>query len=662
MSPCFLTEEEVDLYYNIFCNRTIWPLFHYFTSKTTYEAESWEAYKLVNLKFFQTIESVIEEDDVIWIHDFHLMLLPQMIKEKYPAAQIGFFLHIPFPSFEIFRLLIWREEILLGLLGADLIGFHTYEYARHFLSSIRRLLDLETNFNRVSYEDRYVQVDAFPMGIDYEFFAREHETPASQEETREIIEKTKGIKMILSIDRLDYTKGIPERIKGFSRFLAQNPEYRGKVRLNLIVAPSRIDVDSYDRLRKEIKELVSDINGKYGTFTWMPIWFFFRTFTQESLITLYRHSDVLLVTPLRDGMNLVAKEYIASRTDYEGMVVISETAGAASELSEAVIVNANDYNAIARGLKKALAMPREEKIARNKMMSRRIQRYHVGFWASEFLNTLNRFSLESAEIIYQRGIERDSYHIEYAYEKAAKRILFLDYDGTLVGFNSIPGQAKPDEELKSLLRELINDPRNTVVLISGRERYTLDEWFGDLDLNIIASHGLWLRYSGQQEWIMNLSLDDDWIESIRHTLELYTDRMPGSLLEEKDYSIALHYRQCDPDMAAVKLSEVREILLSMIQSTTLGLQEGNKVLEVKDSRVSKGYGSSSFVQNQDYDFIFAAGDDFTDEDLFSALPDDAFTVKIGLGNTSAKYRLKSWKSMRVILKKFAAISAALPRD
>lgn len=653
--PVFLTDEEINRYYNGFCNETIWPLFHYFTNTTKYEIDNWEAYKLVNEKFFETVKTIIDQNDLIWIHDYQLMLLPKMIKEQYPETQVGFFLHIPFPSFEIYRLLIWREEILLGLLGADLIGFHTYEYVRHFLSSVRRLLGLENTLNRITYEDRYVQVDAFPMGIDYEFFAFYHQADSFQEEAQEIIEKTKDMKMILSVDRQDYTKGIPERLKAFSRFLAQNPEYREKVRLNMIVAPSRTDVDIYEQLRKEIKELVSDINGKYGTFTWMPVWFFFRSFSQENLIKLYRHSDVLLVTPLRDGMNLICKEYIASRTDYEGMVVISETAGAASELGEAVIVNPNDYNAIARGLKTALDMPHEEMVARNKMMHRRLKRYNVDFWASEFLNTLQRTVAESNRIIAQRSFERDSHLIEKNYQDAQKRVLFLDYDGTLVGFNPIPDQAKPDDELKRLLGELADDPRNTIVLISGRERHILKEWFHDLNLHIIASHGLWVRAPGQ-DWVMTASVGNEWKEPIYNILELYTDRIPGSFIEEKDFSLAWHYRQCDPDMIAVKLSEVRETLRSMIHAETLGLQDGNKVLEVRDTRVNKGFAALSFIQNQDFDYIFAAGDDYTDEDLFSALPSDAVTVKIGFDNTNAAYFLKSWQSMRMILKRFAYLS------
>ena len=656
--PVFLTKGEIDRYYNGFCNETIWPLFHYFTDRTKYEMETWEAYQQVNEKFFATVESVIGENDIIWIHDYQLMLLPQMIKEKHPDTQVGFFLHIPFPSSEIFRLLIWREEILRGLLGADLIGFHTYEYVRHFLSSIRHLLGLDITMNRISYEDRYVKADAFPMGIDYRFFAEKSQEELAQQETMELVKKTPDMKIILSVDRLDYTKGIPERLKAFGSFLDKYPEYHEKVRFNLIVAPSRVGVDPYDELRQEITKLVSEINGTFGTFTWMPVWYFFRSFSQENLITLYRHSDVLLVTPLRDGMNLVCKEYIAARTDFEGMVVISETTGAASELGEAVIVNANDSNAIARGIKMALDMPHEERMYRNKLMHRRLQRYNVEFWAGEFLNALHATVTESEQNITQRSLKKNRHLIENAYHNARKRVLFLDYDGTLVGFNPLPDQAKPDEELINLLRALCEDPRNTVVIISGRERHTLAEWFVDLNLHFIASHGLWIRHPGQ-DWVITATLDNEWKESIRRIMELYTDRIPGSLIEEKDYSLAWHYRQCNPDMIAVKLNEVRETLRSILEAKTLGLQEGNKVLEVKDQRVNKGFGAAAFIQNQDYDFIFAVGDDHTDEDLFAALPAGAITVKIGLENTYATYFLKSWQAMRNVLQKFTNISKQL---
>ncbi len=647
--PVFMSEDDVHQFYYGFCNKTIWPLFHYFTNKTEYDEDSWESYQKVNKLFFKRVESIIEEDDTIWIHDYQLMLLPEMIRDKYPDTKIGFFLHIPFPSFELYRLLVWRDQILHGLLGADLIGFHTYDYVRHFLSSVRRLLGYEHNLNQISYEDRYVQVDAYPMGIDYDRFSKEYNTPQFREEVERIVNSTKGEKIILSIDRLDYTKGIPERIKAFEEFLVTNPEYMGKVRFHIIVAPSRIKVDSYENLRSEIAELVSEINGNYGTVDWMPIWYYFQSFSQESLIALYKYADVLLVTPLRDGMNLVAKEYIAARTDREGMVVISETAGAASEIGEAVVVNPHDRSAIARGIKRALTIPIEEKKVINSILHKRLKRYNVNFWAEEFLDGIEQCADVSHQAVTS-SIEKDCTVVVDAYNKAKKRIIFLDYDGTLVGFKSIPLQAKPDQELKTLLYKLIEDPLNTVIIVSGRDRHTLEDWLGDLRIHMLAAHGLWRREQDGQ-WSMTAALDNSWKDKVISIMQMYVDRMPGALIEEKDYSLAFHYRLCEPDMVAVKLGEVRAVLSSVIQSMSLSIQEGNKVLEIKDSRVDKGQSASTFIYNQDYDFILGAGDDHTDEDLFAAMPQEAITIKIGMDNTNAKYRLKSWRSMRVLLKK-----------
>jgi trehalose 6-phosphate synthase/phosphatase len=413
------------------------------------------------------------------------------------------------------------------------------------LSSVRRLLGYEHNLNQISYENRYLQVDAFPMGIDYDRFAREYSTPEFQEEVQNIIRSTKGEKLILSIDRLDYTKGIPQRIRAFDDFLRKYPEYIGKVRFHLIVAPSRVEVDSYEALRSEIADLVSQINGAYSTVDWMPIWFYFQTFSQESLTALYKYADVLLVTPLRDGMNLVAKEYIAARTDYLGMTVISETAGAASELGEVVVVNPNDRNAVAEGIKKALEMPAEDKIEINKIIHKRLRRYNVHFWAEEFIKSIEHCAEQARQRVAQ-SIDHDDSVVVDAYFKAKKRIIFLDYDGTLVGFKAIPNQAKPDPQLKALLFNLVEDPKNTVVIVSGRDRHSLEEWLGDLRLHMLAAHGLWRR-DLDGEWSMTAALDNRWKSRVESIMQLYSDRMPGALIEEKDYSLAFHYRKCEPD-------------------------------------------------------------------------------------------------------------------
>jgi trehalose 6-phosphate synthase/phosphatase len=650
--PVFLTQDEVNKYYFGFCNNTIWPLFHYFSSQTEYNINTWEAYSEVNHKFYDRVKTSIGKKDTVWVHDYQLMLLPEIIKRHNPAVQVGFFLHIPFPSAELFRLLVWREEILRGLLGADLIGFHTYDYVRHFLSCTRRLLGLDDVLNVINYEDRYVKVDSFPMGIDYKRFNGAYDETNLSPEVQEIKKIKESKKIILSIDRLDYSKGIPARIRSYNNFLVKYPQYKGKVRLNLIVAPSRTEIENYELLLKEIREMVSETNGTFGTMNWMPIWFLFKTFSQEELIALYRNSDVLLVTPLRDGMNLIAKEYVAARSDFGGMLVLSETAGAASELAEAVIVNANDSDSVAKGIMTALEMPQEEKIARNKIMHQRLQRYTVEVWAEDFLKQL-KLTCEDAEVVaLPKPIETSRDSIEKGYRNAKKRIIFLDYDGTLVGFKAIPEQATPDSELKDLLRTLISDAKNTVVLISGRDRKILDNWFVDIQgLSLVASHGLWLKHPGQK-WVMTAALDNEWKESVRPIFELYADRMPGAIVEEKEFALSLHYRRCNPDMVVAKLNELKQTLVSMTKSSSLVVQEGSKVLELKDSKVNKGIATSMMIDHNGYDFLFGAGDDLTDEDVFRALPQNAISVKVGLGRTAARYRTKSWQTMRKVLKRF----------
>ncbi|MFX3616785.1 MAG: bifunctional alpha,alpha-trehalose-phosphate synthase (UDP-forming)/trehalose-phosphatase [Sporolactobacillus sp.] len=645
--PVSLTEDDLEKYYYGFSNNTIWPLFHYFLNKSHYDFRTWEAYQRVNRKFFDAVDPIMDQEDTVWIHDYQLMLLPQMIREKYPKAKIGFFLHIPFPSYEIFRTLIWREEILRGLLGADLIGFHTYDYVRHFFSTCTRLLGLGHKIHAISFEDRTVHVGAFPMGVDYDFFAS-HPADAPREEP---YENMKDMRTLLSIDRLDYTKGIPEKLRAFKRLLVRYPEYKGKVRFNLIVAPSREKVDSYEELRLQITELVSEINGMYGTVNWMPVWFYFQSFSQEKLISFYRFSDVLVVTPLRDGMNLVAKEYIASRTDRQGMLVISETAGAASELGEAVIVNPNDYNAVAAGIKSALEMPAEEKIARNKIMQDRLKRYNIHFWVDTFLSTLTRSTREK-EAAIQINLDRDRSAIVKTYQGADKRILFLDYDGTLVDFAPTPELAKPDRALRNLLQTLTNDPKNTVVITSGRDKSSLAQWFSHTNLHLVSSHGLWLLHPNQ-DWQMTVPLSNEWKRSIRPILQVYTDRMPGSFIEEKDYSFAWHYRLCEPDAVDTWLPSIKADLMNMTGSLNLGILQGKKVLEIKDNRISKGTVTPLFLRDQNYDFIFGIGDDRTDEDLFASLPESAYSIKVGSDDSRAAYHLKSWRSVRQLLQQFA---------
>ncbi|MFO7864487.1 MAG: bifunctional alpha,alpha-trehalose-phosphate synthase (UDP-forming)/trehalose-phosphatase [Salinivirgaceae bacterium] len=447
-----LTAEDMDGYYYGFSNKTIWPLFHYFTEYAEYRNEYWEKYQEVNQKFADVVAEHIEPGDTVWVHDYQLLLLPKLIKERFPDVAIGFFLHIPFPSFEVFRIMPWRTELLEGLLGADLLGFHTYDYERHFFSSVRRLLGHEINFNEIVINNRIIRADIFPMGIDYDKFynasiSQQRKSVKDRTELHQQLDKHQlvnpEVRFILSIDRLDYTKGIRNRLYAFEHFLEKYPKYLGKATLIMLCVPSRQNVDQYQRMKSEIDELVGRINGNYSTVNWTPVWYFYRSMPFENLIDLYSSSDVALLTPIRDGMNLVAKEYVASQIDSKGVLILSEMTGAAKEMSEALLINPNNMDAIADAIDEALSMPDKEQIQRIETMQTRLKRYNIDKWASDFVATLNETKERQLQYTTKKLTKKIEKEIFDKYQKANKRILFLDYDGTLVGFKDKPSQGQP---------------------------------------------------------------------------------------------------------------------------------------------------------------------------------------------------------------------------
>jgi len=653
-----LSSEEVNLFYEGFSNDTLWPLFHYFAQYAEFIPEYWQAYKEVNFKFAEAALEVLEDGDTIWVHDYHLLLVPQMIKSKKPGVNIGFFLHIPFPSFEVLRILPWRKKLVEGMLGADLIGFHVYDYQRHFLSSVRRLFGYEISFNRIYVNERIVVADAFPMGIDYDKF---HNSSALtlkktiQEKSdlhfslEKYFEMTPDRRLVLSIDRMDYTKGIPNRLKGFSRFLDSHPEFRDKVTLIMLTVPSRVEVERYQLLKKEVDELVGSINGKYGNINYTPVWYFFRSLPFENLVELYSLCDVALVTPVRDGMNLVAKEYVATRTNQSGVLILSEMAGAAKELGEAIIINPNDVDEMANSIYQALTMPLEEQRKRMNLSQARIKRYNVFKWADDFIKTLER-TIKIQEDYHSKKITSTilrSIHMEYS--KSSKRAIFLDYDGTLTWFKKDPQAVFPDKELKQILHSLESDERNCVTLISGRDRETLENWMKGHRVNLICEHGVWLKRKGEK-WEMLSNISNTWMPMIRPVIERFVDRTPGSFLEEKNYSLAWHYRNSEPEQGELRAHELHYALTELVSNLNLEIMEGNKVIEVKNAGINKGIAAMNFIKHRKYDFIMAIGDDWTDEYMFRELPEDAVTIKVGLKHTNAHYHLANVEDVREFLK------------
>lgn len=649
-----VSSEELELFYAGFCNRTIWPLFHYFTTFVDYDERTWRAYEAINEKFFHKVAAYAEDGDLIWVHDYQLMLLPRLIKERFPNSPVGFFLHIPFPSYEVFRHLPWRNEILNGLLGSDLIGFHTYDYARHFLSSIRRLLGYEHRLGNITLEDRVASVDVFPMGIDFDKYNESSLQPEVKKHYQQVSDELAGQKMILSVDRLDYSKGILARLHGFRRFLQENPDYREQVTMVLIVSPSRENVDEYQYLKREIDELIGEINGSYQQMGWTPIWYFYRTRPFDELTALYQRANLLLVTALRDGMNLIAKEYVAAKRDETGIVVLSETAGAAREMSEALIINPFDEAGIASAIKEGLEMPEEEQKERNRRIRQRLSRYNVEYWAKDFVAKLqNVHQMQQAHFARYLSKDRQTELIKQ-YQEAKRRLIFLDYDGTIRRFTRRPSEAEPDEQLIDMLRRLAADDRNEVVVISGRDKEILDDWLGDVEVSIAAGHGIWIRRP-QQEWSLLEEVNDDWKATIQPVIEFFVDRTPGSVLEEKHYSLAWHYRNAEPELASVRLSELKDAILSFTSNLDLTLMEGNNVIEIKPSAFDKGRAVLRWLAQEEWDFVLAAGDDHTDEYMFEALNSRGVTVKVGVGMSAADYYVENVGDIRGLMEAFLTV-------
>ncbi len=653
-APVFLSQKQIDQYYLGFCNKTIWPLFHYFPVRTVFELQYWEAYKQVNEIFRDDILKVAQPGDSVWVHDFQLMLLPHLLRQAMPDLEIGYFHHIPWPSFELFRLLPWREEILNGLLGSDLVGFHSYDYVRHFLSSVSRIAGLEHTLGRVNVENRIVKVDAFPMGIDFDRYAGAVNKPEVKAEIDRIYKIVGKRKIIISVDRLDYTKGIVERLEAFDWFLSTYPEYKGKVTLIIVAVPSRSGIEDYKQLREHLEQLVGRVNGEHGRIGYMPVWYLYRLMPFDELTALYNIADVALITPLRDGMNLIAKEFVATKTNGQGVLILSEMTGAASELGEALVVNANDKAAIVEALKESLEMPIEEQHERNKVMQQRLRRYGISRWSADFIHALTEIKAKQQEVSVHKLTGKAHKSLLKDYAAGNKRLLLLDYDGTLVGFKGRPTQAGPDKEIRDILRSLAAQSKTKVVIISGRDKDTLKKWLGDLGVDIIGEHGGWIHEYGQS-WRSSQPVNEQWKETIRPILDLYSDRTPGSLVEEKDFSLVWHYRRAEPALAYVRTHELRDALVNLTENMDVGVFEGSKILEIRKHGITKGRAAEHLIGQEDWDFLLAAGDDYTDEEMFAVMPETAYSIKVGPTISQARYNVDSVQNIRTLLKELTEL-------
>jgi trehalose 6-phosphate synthase/phosphatase len=654
IEPVFVDDQLYKDYYNGFSNSTLWPLFHYFPSLAEYKQEYFDAYEKINQQFADEIIKKHQPGDIIWVHDYQLMLVPQMVRNVLPDATIGFFSHIPFPSYEMFRLIptSWKKKLLHGILGADLIGFHTHDYVQHFIQSAKMVLNVENHYHTIHYNGRLIKADLFPIGIDYNKFRRYINNEVVDEIAAGIKEKFADQKIIFSVDRLDYTKGLNYRLDSYYEFLQRHPEWIEKVVFIFNIVPSRDAIPAYSDRKRKIEEQISTINGKLSTLQWQPIIYRYNHLSFEELCALYQLADVALITPLRDGMNLVAKEYIASCVD-KGVLILSELAGAANELNEALLVNPTDVSEVANAIATALDMPQAQQRSRLSYMQERIAEYNVSKWIDEFIYQLNEIKTEQKTLAVKVLDNSVVSRMALDFEKANSRCILLDYDGTLTPIQKLPSLANPNEDILNLLTDLANDPLSEVVVISGRDANTLDSWLGHLQLTLVAEHGAEIKYKNQQ-WQQQVSLSSDWKDQIKPLLELYVTRCAGSFIEEKKNTLAWHYRNTHADLGFIRSRELRNNLLQLTINRPLQVIDGNKVLEVRMMGIDKGTTVQKILNEFKPEFVFCIGDDVTDEDMFRILRGQAYTVKIGSGNTAAEYTLTSQTQVVPLLKRLIA--------
>jgi trehalose 6-phosphate synthase/phosphatase len=644
--PVRISSADFRRFYDGFANGVIWPVFHYLTGRLPLRTTQWSAYEAANRQFADVIASIYQPDDLVWIHDYQLMRVPAMVRRRVPGARIGFFLHIPFPAHEVFRVLPGRRELLKGMLGADLIGFHTSAYLRYFAVAVTQLLGHRVDVDRVTMDAREIRLGVFPMGVDASHFAALGAAPESADQRREFAGNGPA-RILASIDRLDYTKGVTRRLVAYEQLLDRYPELREKVRLVMVAVPTRERVGAYRGHRSVVNRLIGRIHGKFATASWSPVHYLHRPLTEFELAGLYLAADVMLVTPLRDGMNLVAKEFVAARTDGDGVLVLSEFAGAASEMDGALMVNPYDVDSMADCFHQALSLSAEERRRRMETLRRRVTEYDVHRWVREFVHALER------AVPAPRAAPPKAAAIAGAIDRlrAARRlVVFLDYDGTLVPFAASPELALPDEELETLLRRLAKRSRTEVHLVSGRSRGFLEHWFGDQGLYLTAEHGAESRFPGEKSWTPHVELTTGWRERVRPVLADFAARTPGDFVELKRYGMAWHWRPADPEFGARQARELLVHLDQLLANSPVECIAGNRVVELKPIGANKGDVVRRAVERIGPKAAYLAlGDDRTDRDLFHALPPEGVSVQVGNGPAIAELRVESYSDARQLL-------------
>ena len=647
-TPVFLTAEEEAAFYEGFSNSSVWPLLHYMPDYLRYEPGWWEAYQAINRRFADQTLATAAEGSLVWVHDYQLLLVPAMLRAARPDLRIGFFLHTPFPAYDVFRCHPRRRELVEGMLGADLVGFHTLGYLRHFRSAALRLLDTAAEVTHVRAADgRRVALGVYPIGIHAAKFDETLDQPGHAARQEKFRATFQGKQIVLSVERMDYTKGILHRLEAVDCYLA-GLEDRDGIKFIFVSVPSREGVEEYQELRADVESRIGRLNGKYATLHNSPIHFIHGSVEFADLCALYSIADAGLVTPLVDGMNLVAKEFLACQRDRFAPLILSEFAGAAEELVGALLVNPYDPPTVAANVARALAMSDEERGQRGQPMHARVMEYDAAWWARSFIEDLS--APTGVRPTGGGDAAEMSRRLREAVGQGRKVLLFLDYDGTLREIVANASEAYPTDELQALFAGLAARANVEVVIVSGRRGEDLEKFAGGYPFGLVAEHGAGTRRAGEKTW----AWDEDgsaWKSDVRRVLSLYEQATPGSHIEEKRTSLVWHYRQADEQFGAWKARQLGEELATLTADAPVRVRHGKKIVEVVSTQVNKGAAVGRRLQEEDGDWVaLCAGDDSTDESMFALRTERLFTVKVGPGSTGAEYRVEDSAAMVALLR------------
>lgn len=715
--PAFIPNDLFTKFYHGFCKQQLWPLFHYMLPLSgdlggRFDRSLWQAYVSVNKIFADKVMEVISPDeDIVWVHDYHLMILPTFLRKRFNRLKLGFFLHSPFPSSEIYRTLPVRDELLRALLNADLIGFHTFDYARHFLSCCSRMLGLAYKSQRgyigLEYYGRTVSIKILPVGIHMSQLQNVLNLPETETKVAELKEQFKGQTVLLGVDDMDIFKGISLKLLALEQFLMQHAEWRGKVVLVQIANPARGRGRDVEEVQSETHSTAIRINETFGRPGYEPVALIDHPLQFYERIAYYAISECCLVTAVRDGMNLIPYEYIICRQANEklnrtldsdlsvpkkSMLIVSEFIGCSPSLSGAIRVNPWNIDSVAEAMEVALAMRDSEKHMRHEKHYRYVSTHHVGYWARSFLQDLERtcrdharrrcwgigFGLGFRVIALDPNFRKLSVeHIVSAYKRTRNRAILLDYDGTMMPQTSI--NKTPTPEALAILNRLCHDPNNVVFLVSNTDKETLSRWFSSCDkLVLAAEQGYFMREKQDSEWETCVPvLDFDWKQIAEPVMKVYTETTDGSTIEAKESALVWHYQYADPDFGSCQAKELLDHLESVLSNEPVSVKSGQHFVEVKPQGVNKGIVAERLLEtmrekNMLPEFVLCIGDDRSDEDMFEVITGatagpsmstiaEVFACTVGQKPSKAKYYLEDTVEIVRMLQGLATASDQLAR-